>query len=148
MTWTLSLQGVEMDWEWPVDTGDKKDKIKLIRYMRGSVFLFVFVFVFVFVTIEELHVAGVGSWTESNLMAHSILSAPFHPFQYPTLLWSVSELGSAHCGKKDGKRSQWRKRQNAVASMCHELRKQVPYISTTNKQPGGRSRVGGSRFLQ
>jgi len=28
------IQGVEMDWEWPVDTGDKKDKIKLIRYMR------------------------------------------------------------------------------------------------------------------
>ena len=25
-----------MDWEWPVDTGDKKDKIKLIRYMRVS----------------------------------------------------------------------------------------------------------------
>ena len=25
-----------MDWEWPIDTGDKKDKIKLIRYMRGS----------------------------------------------------------------------------------------------------------------
>ena len=30
------LQGVEMDWEWPIDTGDKKDKIKLIRYMRVS----------------------------------------------------------------------------------------------------------------
>jgi len=28
------IQGVEMDWEWPIDTGDKKDKIKLIRYMR------------------------------------------------------------------------------------------------------------------
>ena len=25
-----------MDWEWPIDTGDKKDKIKLIRYMRVS----------------------------------------------------------------------------------------------------------------
>ena len=30
------MQGVEMDWEWPIDTGDKKDKIKLIRYMRVS----------------------------------------------------------------------------------------------------------------
>ena len=30
------FQGVEMDWEWPIDTGDKKDKIKLIRYMRVS----------------------------------------------------------------------------------------------------------------
>ena len=30
------VQGVEMDWEWPIDTGDKKDKIKLIRYMRVS----------------------------------------------------------------------------------------------------------------
>ena len=28
------IQGVEMDWEWPLDTHDKKDKIKLIRYMR------------------------------------------------------------------------------------------------------------------
>jgi len=28
------IQGVEMDWEWPLDTQDKKDKIKLIRYMR------------------------------------------------------------------------------------------------------------------
>ena len=30
------IQGVEMDWEWPLDTHDKKDKIKLIRYMRVS----------------------------------------------------------------------------------------------------------------
>ena len=30
------LQGLEMDWEWPMDTQDKKDKIKLIRYMRVS----------------------------------------------------------------------------------------------------------------
>ena len=30
------VQGVEMDWEWPLDTHDKKDKIKLIRYMRVS----------------------------------------------------------------------------------------------------------------
>ena len=110
-----------------------------------SVFVFACVFVFVFVTIEELHVAGVGSWTESNVMAHSILSAPFHLFQYPTLLWSVSELGSAPGGKKDGKRSQWRKRQitAAVASMCHKLRKQIPYILTANKQPWGKSRGGG-----
>jgi len=28
------IQGIEMDWEWPMDTMDKKDKIKLIRYMR------------------------------------------------------------------------------------------------------------------
>jgi len=28
------IQGIEMDWEWPMDNGDKKDKIKLIRYMR------------------------------------------------------------------------------------------------------------------
>lgn len=28
------IQGIEMDWEWPMDTSDKKDKIKLIRYMR------------------------------------------------------------------------------------------------------------------
>ena len=32
---------------------------------------------------------------ESNLMAHSKRPAPFHPFQYPALLWSaLSELGS------------------------------------------------------
>ena len=93
--------------------------------------------------LEEVNVAaGVGRLTESNLMAHSILSAPFHPFQYPNLLWSVSELGS-QCGKKDRKRSQWRKRQTAVASMCHELRKQVPYISTSNKQLGEGGWVAG-----
>jgi len=28
------IQGIEMDWEWPMDTLDKKDKIKLIRYVR------------------------------------------------------------------------------------------------------------------
>jgi len=29
-----TIQGMELDWEWPLDTNDKKDKIKLIRYMR------------------------------------------------------------------------------------------------------------------
>ena len=28
------IQGVEIDWEWPMRTGDKKDRIKLIRYAR------------------------------------------------------------------------------------------------------------------
>lgn len=28
---------MELDWEWPMSTGDKKDKIKLIRYMRVSI---------------------------------------------------------------------------------------------------------------
>jgi len=28
------IQGIELDWEWPLDSGDKKDKIKLIRYIR------------------------------------------------------------------------------------------------------------------
>ena len=32
------FQGLEFDWEWPLSTGDKKDKIKLIRYMRVSLF--------------------------------------------------------------------------------------------------------------
>ena len=32
----MTMQGIEMDWEWPMDTMDKKDKIKLIRYMRVS----------------------------------------------------------------------------------------------------------------
>ena len=30
------FQGIELDWEWPLDSGDKKDKIKLIRYIRVS----------------------------------------------------------------------------------------------------------------
>jgi len=29
-----TIQGIELDWEWPLDSGDKKDKIKLIRYIR------------------------------------------------------------------------------------------------------------------
>ena len=32
------FQGLEFDWEWPLSTGDKKDKIKLIRYMRVTHF--------------------------------------------------------------------------------------------------------------
>ena len=28
------LDGVEIDWEWPVSEGGKKDRIKLIRYAR------------------------------------------------------------------------------------------------------------------
>jgi GH18 family chitinase len=31
-----TIQGIELDWEWPLDSGDKKDKIKLIRYIRVS----------------------------------------------------------------------------------------------------------------
>ena len=30
------IQGIEIDWEWPMRTGDKKDRIKLIRYARVS----------------------------------------------------------------------------------------------------------------
>ena len=32
------LDGVELDWEWPLIGGDKKDRIKLIRYARVSPF--------------------------------------------------------------------------------------------------------------
>ena len=28
------IDGVELDWEWPVSGGEKKDRIKLIRYAR------------------------------------------------------------------------------------------------------------------
>ena len=28
------LDGVEIDWEWPFQGGDKKDRIKMIRYAR------------------------------------------------------------------------------------------------------------------
>ena len=74
-------------------------KLKLSRVMSTSSQL------------QELHVAGVGRLTESDLMAHSILSAPFHPFQYPSLLWSVSKLGS-RCGKKDRKKVSMEKKAN------------------------------------
>ena len=33
---SLIFQGIELDWQWPLDSGDKKDKIKLIRYIRVS----------------------------------------------------------------------------------------------------------------
>ena len=42
---------------------------------------------------------------ESNLMAHSKRPAPFHPFQYPALLWSaVSELGSQQVSWQKGQK--------------------------------------------
>ena len=42
---------------------------------------------------------------ESNLMAHSKRPAPFHPFQYPDLLWStVSELGSQQVSWQKGQK--------------------------------------------
>lgn len=28
------IQGIEIDWQWPFDDGDKRDKIKMIRYAR------------------------------------------------------------------------------------------------------------------
>jgi GH18 family chitinase len=31
------LDGVEIDWEWPVKDGGKKDRIKLIRYARVNI---------------------------------------------------------------------------------------------------------------
>jgi len=30
------INGVEIDWEWPVKEGGKKDRVKLIRYARVS----------------------------------------------------------------------------------------------------------------
>ena len=28
------INGIEIDWEWPVQDGGKKDRVKLIRYAR------------------------------------------------------------------------------------------------------------------
>lgn len=33
------LDGVELDWEWPVQEGGKKDRIKMIRYARVTFLL-------------------------------------------------------------------------------------------------------------
>ena len=36
------IDGLELDWEWPVRDGGKKDRMKLIRYARVSYFDFYF----------------------------------------------------------------------------------------------------------
>lgn len=36
-----TIHGIEIDWEWPVKEGGKKDRVKLIRYARVRIMLLV-----------------------------------------------------------------------------------------------------------